>query len=353
MKTIFKHIETLTTYIRTRRGYSYAVAAVLLVGIGIFYSCSNKNEVVPTYGTLKIQVVDANNKPVPLAKVGAFVQDAYYFPGTESPYSTFLNLYNTYNMAGAGKDTGTTDTQGYVTLDKVLADKYYLIMAHTRQPGSTFTEYYIDYDNYDGGFALPIELQKASVMNAKVKVVPANAWVVFWTDLSNSGIVPIKVKATPSDSGEVSGSNTSPQIRGIGNYVAPVRKGYQKFYAVKKSSFSTWTIDTNVVANTFMFVKLGTASNKVVSFYASDSLSLSPTNPITVTVGQNQVIGTITAGLSGIQSACGSANMVSANLTPGNYTYFAKSASGDCYWTGSFTVGTSACQTIRLGNCKP
>jgi hypothetical protein len=344
LDNIFKHIANRLIVFKEHLSFVKLLKIIPLLAIVLFYSCQNHNDPVSLYGTLRIQVVDANGTPLPFTKVGAFNSDVYA--------NGFLSLFDNYNFAGAGRDTGTTDKNGYVVLDSLTANQSYLIMAHNRQPGTLFSQYYIDYDNYDGDYVLPIQLQGSTVINIRIKVAPANAWVVFWTDANNSGILPIEVKATALQLGSISGTNTSPQIQSPGNYVVTVRKGYQKFYGLFKPSACVWTVDTNVVANTFMFVKFGTCDNKVVSFYASDSLT-SDKFPISVTLGENQVIGTVQSGTSGFTSVCGGSNMISANLSPGNYTYFARSAAGDCYWTGSFTVGSSACQVIRFGNCTP
>ncbi|MBY0426354.1 MAG: hypothetical protein K2Q22_12005, partial [Cytophagales bacterium] len=206
---------------------------------------------------------------------------------------------------------------------------------------------------------LPISLQGATTINARIKLAAANAWVIFWTDASNSGILPIKIKASASNVDSITSANTLSQVtnnlgqaKELGNYVVSVRKGYQKFYGLAKSSSCAWTIDTNVVANTFMYVKMATCDNKVVSFYTVDSL-VSTNSPISITLGQNQVIGQLTTQTIGLPTGCGGSNMVNVNLSPGNYTYFAKRSNGDCAWSGSFTVGTSACQLVRLENCKP
>lgn len=307
----------------------------------------------PKYGTLKIQIVDAQNKPVPFAKVGAFREDTYTNYGSEAPYGPFLNLFSAYNFAGAGKDTGTTDQLGFVTLDSLEANKNYLIMAHSRQPGSIFSQYFLDYDNYDGNFILPTALPGSTVLQIRIRIAPANGWVVFWTDASNANGVPILVNASKNQFGSITGINTSPQINSSGNYITSVRKGYQKFYGSNRATGCAWTIDTNVTAGNFMFVKLGTCDNKIVSFYAADSLASRDVFPIEVTLGQNQVIGSISNGKAGFPTGCSQSDMLNANLSPGQYTYYAKSKNGNCYWTGSFTVGTSSCQLIRLTDCTP
>ena len=73
---------------------------------------------------------------------------------------------------------------------------------------------------------------------------------------------------------------------------------------------------------------------------------------ITVTLSQTDEIGTITKAMEAgeIPTCENPSRGILVDRPAGTYNY--KAVSATCYWSGSVTIGSGGCETVKFEDCK-
>jgi hypothetical protein len=188
---------------------------------------------------------------------------------------------------------------------------------------------------------------KGTEINAKIKIVPSNANISFWTDGTNQ--VPITVyfnSLTANISGTLTFAPTAPGNPNAVNF--NVLPGTYSYYA-KGQRNCLWTGSVKVANGSFSAVKLNTCNTGQITFFNTNTVAPAGTFPISVVLDNLDNAGQITTATPAY--TCGMAldpNALNIYRDPNTYTYVAQTADKSSTWTGTFTLTANGCVNIQL-----
>jgi hypothetical protein len=214
-------------------------------------------------------------------------------------------------------------------------------------------ERFVDLDNFGSSFRVPEDyLQRGGKTKLSVYLQQAKSSVSFYSRELSQSQLPISIYIGGQLIGEVNAlafsEPSAPSITQTADVLSfRLSQGEQAWHAV--SSYGcVWTGIVKVGSTEgFTAISLDDCDAGAISFWVNESVE--NLLPISVSIGQNDVIGSITNSSS--PSSCFDEEGLSVSRAPGTYTYFAVSTNGNCTWSGSFTVRSAGCQMIELENC--
>jgi hypothetical protein len=314
-----------------------AKAGKILIAIGItLWACSTTyNEVAPDTEL----IVTVENETGQLLDV----VDVYVFES----HAAFTQT------AGSGVPAGFLITgktkQGVVTLTNLPFDQGLYIYA-TWQDTAVFPGTYVTFDNSDQSYSLKNPLTRGSVTSLHIVVKPADGFITFWTSVADSSSLPINVFLGGVSGGTLNHSSASPpthfQSQGL---TVRARKGNVNIEG-KSPSGCLWADTVTAIAGQNIIYQFTNCTVGTIAFYTDNSNATKL--PISVTLNSNDVIGDVIAPVTTTPADCSAINLATAFRVPGDYTYEAKSANGNCLWTGTFTLVTNNCTIIQLSTCN-
>lgn len=312
----------------------------LFITTALSISCRrNKNEQLPSFTSFDMRIKDDNNNLVTGATLLIF-----------DNYNDYLNCLNStdYSITSGAVATGIT-VNGKVLIDSLPSKKDYWMLAYIPN-NQLLPGFSIYYDNSEGTNTVPFKPENSTAIQGTIILRPIEGVLTFWTKYPEVTSNTIKVVVGDDQLANLSvnqpfNARPAPSIP----YSVKMRKGTYKYYGLS-SQFCTWTGDVNVVSGTSSFVELPICEAGAVSFYSS--LNSSAVFPIEVTLGlgikKDTIFGPSSVGGCGISSA----NVKNINLPLGKYSYFAKSLSSNCAWSGEVNILNNSCLQIDLKKCR-
>ncbi len=260
---------------------------------------------------------------------------------------------NSFNQAiGSGSPAGfvstAKSTNGIALFDQLAPEVLYYIYAVYKDT-APIAGTYITYDNADEKYSLKNSLSAGSLTSLRIVLKPADGLITFWTTPSNNPVLPISIFSGSASIGTIAQSfATAPAAFSTGAVTLRARKGTVVMEG-KSAAGCLWTDTFTVTGGQNVFYKLGDCGVGTIAFYTDNTNATKL--PINIKLNANDALSDLTTISSSVPTTCSAPNLVTAVRIPGTYTYEAISPSGNCLWTGTFTLGANACNLIALPTC--
>ncbi|MFL5728833.1 MAG: hypothetical protein ACJ75J_05025, partial [Cytophagaceae bacterium] len=302
----------------------------LLVMPGI-NSCKKEGDVFPDSVTITFKIYDDQDLLITGAKISIY-----------DSYQAYLNGVAANNI-GFAIDSALSSPGGSTFVLQPKTDYWILVtyddVVRTLKLSNTSLSAQLD------------KLDKSSVINAIIRIVPNTCNISFWTDASNP--VPIEVIFNNIDDTVYNTMPSAPLAPGNTNSLNfSVQPGTYSYYA-KGPRNCLWTGAVTVGGGAFRTIQLNTCNTGQITFYTTQPNTLGTTYPISVVLDNLDNAGLVPSAVAS-PYICGSPldpNALTVFRDPNTYTYVAKTADGRCTWTGSFTLAPNGCVSIPLPLC--
>ena len=314
--------------------YKFLLALSILVTLTI-YSCKKDIDPRPNTTTINLTVIDAQSNILPGAKVALY----YDFAVHQSSYEQY-DYTNAY-VADVADD-------GTVTFEDIPAFQEYYISANY-QSDQVFAGATVNLDNQNQSFKIPFIPEGGQTVDAFIKLTPREGVVTFYTNSAIANVQPIKVNIDNIERGVLTSAiNNTPDPFTPGAISVLLKTGTYNYFTVGNSACA-WTGQIEVTSGINSPILLDKCSFGTVGFYSSSSVPL--TSPIDVVIGVNDTVGAVNVPSLGTPTNCSAANLITKELKPGTYTYFARN-SDECAWSGEFEIIDGECKIIELKECR-
>lgn len=301
-------------------------------------ACSTKYDEVAPDTILKVSVINESTS-LPLKDATVYIYD---------DSTLFKQTITSVDEPTGFITSSVTNDTGNVVIPKLKPGVQYFVYAYY-QDFTIVDGTYITLDNSAQQFVLKNELVRGSITKTTIPVRASDGFVVFWTKASNAVSLPINTFIANSSVGAITQGNAAPIPFQPGNVTARARAGITSVEG-KSITGCLWVNQVNVVAGGILNYGLSDCDVGTVAFY-TDNLNAGVL-PIQLTLNANDPIGNISAVVASTPVDCSAANLATAVRIPGNYTYQATSNSGNCVWSGTFTLTSGACTLIYLTQCN-
>ena len=308
---------------------------LIIIATGLLWRCSTNYDEVAPDTILVITIVNPS---------GALISGASIYTTTSK--QTFNTLVASGGASG-GLTPAVTGANGVASVT-IGVDSVYVYAIYKNE--SLFPGTYITEDNSDGEYTLKNEVSRGSVSSLQITVKPADGFITFWTTSANNTVLPINVFLATTPGGVLNQSASSPpglfQLDGL---TVRARKGNITIEG-KSTSGCLWADQVLLGGGQSVNYQLVDCSVGTVAFYTDNTNSAKL--PITLLLNANDVVPNISVAFATTPLDCLSANLAKAFRTPGTYTYEAISPTGNCVWTGTFTLAPNDCKLISMATCN-
>jgi len=242
----------------------------------------------------------------------------------------------------------TRSAKGNAQFDQLADNVLYFIYATYKDlakiPGT-----YITYDNAEEKFSLKNKLTAGSLSSLLIVLKPSDGLITFWTDASNSAVLPISIFSGTAPVGSITQPLPSaPAAFSAGSGTVRAGKGVLTIEG-KSGSGCVWVKTLNIIPGQNTTYQLETCGVGSIAFF-TDATNISRL-PITLQLNANDALPAMTSVVSAGIPSCGAANTITVFRVPGTYTYQANSVSGNCVWTGSFILAVNSCALVSIATC--
>jgi hypothetical protein len=248
----------------------------------------------------------------------------------------------------AGFVSTAKSVNGQAKFGQLKTDVLYYLYVLYKDP-VPYPGTYVTYDNSEEKYSLKNKLTGGSLTSLRVVLKPVDGFITFWTSPLNSNVLPIDIFYGKTAKGTLNQSfGAQPSLFQPGAVTLRTKKGAIIFEG-KSAAGCLWNKAINLAGAQSIYYQLEDCGVGTIAFY-TDNTNISKF-PITLKLNANDAIPNLSSAVSSIPFDCGTSNLSTAFRMPGNYTYEAISSTGNCIWTGSFSLNANDCKLIPLPTC--
>ncbi|MFN0049174.1 MAG: hypothetical protein ACKVOU_08640 [Cytophagales bacterium] len=317
---------------------AFYLSVVSFLFVFAVQSCKNEGDEFTKDPIINFNVVDDSSKIVSGARISVYENEV-----------DFSNAVATKNYSVNQITTTLSDNNGNASLILEPGKEYYILISYYNN------DRFLNLSNIStGGYFDARDLTQGQTLSLTVIIIPDDGNIIFYTTNTNKIPIAISLTETANTNAEL---YTLSGIYGIGNTPSPQNAntvsvykapGTYRYYA-KSQDGCVWSDTVFVNKGTIRLVNLSKCESGTLSFYTT---SINDTLlPISIKLNAIDSIGNIVLSRAPFSCAEVNTNALTVTKYKGLYSYFAKSRSGRCVWTGSIFLASDDCVIVPIDIC--